>query len=249
MKFLKTTVLALSMIAGSVATYAQSAEEIVAKHIEAIGGADKWKAITAMKATGAISMQGMDIPVGITIVQKKGWRLDLTIMGMNNYQIITDKEGWVYFPVQQQQKPEPMTAEQVKESQDQLDIQGEFIDYKTKGKKIEFVGKDDMEGTEVLKVKVTDKDGTEKTVFFDPASYYVLREVQKIKADGKEDESIVSFSNYKKLSEGIVYPMTIESPQGPVTFSSVEINPKIDASVFSPSDAPKAEEKLAKPGN
>lgn len=236
MKFLKTSVLALSMIAGSVATFAQSAEEIVAKHIEAIGGADKWKSVNSIKASGNISAQGMEIPVTLTIVNKKAFRMDLTIMGMANYQILTDKEGWMYFPVQQQQKPEPMTADMVKQGQDQLDIQGEFVDYKAKGKKIEFIGKDDMEGTEVLKVKLTDKNGKEKTVFFDPASYYILREIEKVQADGKEEESVVSYSNYKKLPEGIVYPMTVEAPQGPVTFTTVEVNPKIDESIFKPSN-------------
>ena len=40
------------------------------------------------------------------------------------------------------------------------------MDYKAKGSKIELVGKDDMEGTEVYKLKLTTKDGKEKTMFF-----------------------------------------------------------------------------------
>jgi outer membrane lipoprotein-sorting protein len=129
-----------------------------------------------------------------------------------------------------------MTADQVKQSQDQLDVQGELIDYTAKGTKIAFVGKDDMEGTEVFKLRLTDKEGKEKTLFFDAENYYLLREVEKMKADGKEIEATVNFSNYQKLPEGIVVPMTVDSEMGPVSMKSIEVNPTVDESIFKPSN-------------
>jgi len=234
MKLLKTAVLAVIMTSGAVVSFAQSAEEIVTKHIEAIGGEANWKKINAVKMTGSMTMQGMEMPVTITTLNKKAMRVDITIMGTSNYQILTDKEGWVFFPIQQQQKPEPMTADQVKESQDQLQVQDQFLDYKKDGSKIEFIGKDDIEGTEVLKLKLTDKDGKEKTYFFDASNYYILRESQKITADGKEMDVVVHYSNFQKLPAGITFPMTIEQENGPVNFTSIEVNPKVDESIFKP---------------
>jgi hypothetical protein len=234
MKLLKTAVLAVIMTSGAVVSFAQSAEEIVTKHIEAIGGEANWKKINAVKMTGSMTMQGMEMPVTITTLNKKAMRVDITIMGTSNYQILTDKEGWVFFPIQQQQKPEPMTADQVKQSQDQLQVQDQFLDYKKDGSKIEFIGKDDIEGTEVLKLKLTDKDGKEKTYFFDASNYYILRESQKITADGKEMDVVVNYSNFQKLPAGITFPMTIEQENGPVNFTSIEVNPKVDESIFKP---------------
>ena len=49
-------------------------------------------------------------------------------------------------PFNGQQKPEPMTPEAVKESQDQLDMQNELIDYKAKGDIAEYIGKEDVDG-------------------------------------------------------------------------------------------------------
>lgn len=236
MRFLKTSVIALSMLTASVAAFAQSADEIVKKHLEAIGGEANWKKLNSIKMVGSMSLQGMEMPITMTTVHDKAMRMDMTIMGTNNYQILTKTEGWAFFPIQQQQKPEPMTPEQVKESQDQLDIQDELVDYKAKGNKIEFLGKDDMEGTEVLKMKLTDKDGKEKTLFFDASNYYLIKQSQKVQADGKEEEVATVFSNFQKLPEGIVFPMTIESPQGPITFTSIEVNPKIDDSIFKPAN-------------
>ena len=145
-------------------------------------------------------------------------------------------EGWSYFPIQQQPKPEPMTADQLKMTQDQLDIQGELVDYKAKGSKIELVGKDDMEGTEVYKLKLTTKDGKEKTMFFDASNYYLIKESEKVEADGQEIETAVTYSNFQKLPEGLVFPMTVETGNGPMTIKTVEINPKVDESIFKPSN-------------
>lgn len=236
MKLLKTSVIALTMMAGSFAAMAQSAEEIVQKHLEAIGGAANWKKVNGYKMKGNVNAGGMEIPVSILTAHNKGMRMEYDLMGMSNYMIVTPTEGWMYFPVQGQTQPEPFTADQVKEMQEQLDVQGEFVDYKEKGTKLELLGKDDMEGTETYKLKVTKKDGKEKTVYFDVDTYYLLKEVQKIEADGKEAESVINYSNYKKLPEGIVMPMTIESPMGPVTMSEVVINPNIEEGSFKPSN-------------
>jgi hypothetical protein len=220
----------------SVCSFAQTAEELIQKHIAAIGGAENWKKITALKMNGAITAQGMEIPVTHTVVNGKGMRMDLTIMGMANYFILTDKEGWAYFPVQGQTKAEPLTADRVKESQDQLDVQGDFIDYQAKGNKIEYIGKDDVEGTETFKLKLTNKNGKEKLLFLDASNYYLIREIQKMKADGKEMDATMNYSNYQKLPEGIVIAMSVESQEGPITFKTVEVNPKVDETFFKPSN-------------
>jgi outer membrane lipoprotein-sorting protein len=235
MKFLKTSVLALTMMAGSTALFAQTADELVQKHVAAIGGADAWKKVTGMKMEGSINAGGMEIPVVMTN-NGKAVRMDLTINGMANYTIITEKEGWMYFPIQGQTKAEPMTPEMVSQSQDQLELRGDLMDYKEKGSKIELVGKDDVDGTETFKLKLTTSKGIEKMIYLDAANYYLIRETKKMKADGKEMDMTMNFSNFQKLPAGIVFPMTVESPQGPVTFKSVEVNPKIEDSMFKPTN-------------
>lgn len=216
---------------------AQNADEVISKHIAAIGGADNWKKINSMTMTGAITAQGAELPITITKLNNKGQKMEMTFNGMSNYQMYTPTEGWTYFPAFGQPKPEAMTAEDLKQEADDLDIAGPLIDYKAKGNKVTYLGKDEVEGTECHKLKVTHKNGKEETVFFDVTNFYEIRAIQKATVNGKEVEQTVNFSNFKKLPEGIVFPMSVDQGQGVMAIKNVEINKAIAESTFKPSSA------------
>lgn len=214
---------------------AQNTDEIVKKHIEAIGGKDNWAKVKSMKMESSMKANGAEIKVTIYQVDKKAMRQNIALMGMEGYNIITNTEGWTYMPFQGQTKPEPMTADDVKKSQDQLNLQDEFITYKDQGKKLEYVGKDDVDGTECFKLKMTDKEGIETTFYIDPSNYYTIKQTVKMKVNGKEVEGSTMFGDYKKLEEGIVYPYSVSGGWGETQVTSLVINPKLEDSLFKPS--------------
>ena len=80
-------------------------------------------------------------------------------------------------------------------------------------------------------------NGKEETMYFDASNYYHIRSVEKIKANGKEQEQIASYGNFKKMPEGIVLPMLVdEGGGGPMTVKTVEINKSIPDSFFKPAE-------------
>ena len=234
MKLIKHLSFAVVGLLLSAMSFAQTAEEIVAKHITAIGGADNWKKINNMRQEATLSVQGMDIPVVITALHNKATKQEYTVMGMTGYSIITSEGGWNFNPMQGQTKPEPITQDELKYGKDNLDLQGDFVDYKAKGHAIQLMDKEDIEGVECLKVKLTRKSGNESILFFDPKTYYIVRTSSKMSANGQEVESVVNMSNYQKLPEGIVIAYTIESTAvpAPITVTKVIVNGKIDEAVF-----------------
>lgn len=237
MKRLQIAAMSFVLLLGTFSTVkAQTADEIVKKHLDATGGIANWKKINTMKMVGSVNVQGQKIDMVFTTVNGKGARQDINIGGMANYSILTPTAGWQYYPVGGQTKPEAMTAEDVKQGQDELDIQGPLVDYQAKGNKVEYLGKDDVEGTECYKLKVTFKTGKEETMYLDASNYYQIRSVTKANVNGKEVEQTINYSNYQKLPEGIMYPMTVGSEQGAVTFTSVEVNKPVDESIFKPSN-------------
>ena len=231
---IKRAVLGACILFSGMAAVAQTADEIIDKHLTAIGGKDAWQKINSIKQEGNVQVQGADVAVSITVLHGKGSRQDIAVMGMSGYQILTPTAGWSYMPFQGQTKPEPVTADQLKESADSYDAHGALVNFKQKGHTVEYLGKEDIEGTETFKLRVTHKSGKTETIFVDPASYYIVRTITKQKANGQEMDVTTNLSNYKKLPEGIVVPMSIGLPFGELTITKVEVNPPVDEKVFKP---------------
>jgi hypothetical protein len=227
-------IVAFILVSGISICFSQTADEIIKKHVEAVGGKDNWAKVKSLKMECTMKAQGADIKTTIVQVDKKAMRQDVTVMGMNGYNIITNTEGWSFMPFAGQTKAEPMTADDVKSAQEGLYLQDDFITYKELGKKLEYIGKDDVDGTDCYKLKMIDKDGQETTFYLDADSYYTIKQTQKIKANGKETEATTFYSNFKKLPEGIVYAMNISGGYGQTEVVKLEINPKIDEAIFKP---------------
>lgn len=236
MKLIRTSAIAISAMLLSVFTFAQTAEEIVAKHIEAIGGAAAWKKVNSLYYEGKMTVQGAEINLTLTSLNGKGVRQNISLMGMTGYQIITPTAGWNFMPFQGQTTPEAMTADELKQAVDDLDVQGKLVDYKSKGHTVEYLGKDDVEGTECFKLKITTKAGNVETVFIDPKSYYIVRSVVKRTANGQESDVPTGLSNFQKLPEGIVVPFSLTLPFGEMVISKAEVNKQVDESTFKPSN-------------
>ncbi len=216
----------------TLSSFSQNVDEIVKKHIEAIGGKDNWSKVKSIKSSGTVKAQGAEVKIVVQQIDKKASRQDIAVMGMNGYNILTTTEGWNFMPFQGQTKPEPLTADDVKKSQDGLNIQPDFLTYKEQGKKLEYIGKDDIDGTECFKLKMTDKEKKETAYFIDPSTYYIIKQSSKVTVNGKEVEDATSMSNYKKQDCGIVYPFSVVGGWGEMEVTSLEINPKIDEAIF-----------------
>lgn len=209
-----------------------TADQIVNRYIDAIGGKAAWSKVNSVVMKGTIKMQGAELAVNTTIVDKKGMKQEFVINGMTGYQTVTPDSGWNFSPFQGQKVPEPMTADDLKQAQDQLDVQGNLIDYAAKGHKVELLGKDDVDGVEAYKLKETLKSGKEETVYIDPETFFIIRSVSKQKANGQEVEQATDLSNYQKLPEGILVPMSLKLPFGELVLTEVKVNSNVDPAIF-----------------
>jgi len=212
----------------------QTADDIIAKNIEAMGGAAKIATLTSVKMTGSMSANGMDIPVTITKMHNKGMRLDIDIMGTSNYQIITPDKGYMFFPVQQMTEPKELDADMVASAQPQLDIQGGSLNnYKEKGTTVELVGTEKTEGTQAYHIKATLKNGKVNHYWIDTKTNRVLKSSSKAKGpDGNEMDYETVYSDYKQNADGYWFPYTVATPNGPISFDKIESNIAVDESIF-----------------
>lgn len=231
------------------ALLAQSVDEIIAKNVEARGGMDKIKSVQSIKITGRMAMGPMEAP--ITMVQKRPdqMRMEFTIQGMTGIRAYDGSNGWAVMPFMGKKDPEAMTADDLKEMQDQADIDGPLVDYKAKGNQVEYLGKEKIEGTDAYKLKVTRKNGDVDTLYIDSDSGLEIKEDGKRMVRGSEQEFETSIGDYREVS-GLVFPFAIESnvkgspEKQKITIEKVELNIPADASTFKmPAAAPAAPAK------
>jgi outer membrane lipoprotein-sorting protein len=209
----------------------QTVDEVINKHIAALGGKENLNKIQNVVMEGSLNLQGTEISLTLTQVHNKLNRQDITAMGMRNFEMMTDKEGWSYYPIRGMQKAEPKTADEVKESQSDLDIAGPLVDHAAKGHKVELLGKEDVDGTECYKIKATLAGGKEMTFFIDQASNLIIRTKNKVKANGQEMDVQTDLSDYKEV-EGVKMPYSITVGFGTILISSIKVNQTIPESAF-----------------
>ena len=238
MKLTKIIASAIILLANSVAITAQTVDEIVTKHIEAMGGAEKWKALKAIQMVNKFNVQGMDIESKSVIVNGKSLRTDVSVMGQEIISAVDGETGWAQQPTMMggTGEPEDMPGALVKESRKQLSLGGSLLNYKEKGSTVELVGKEKLDGAEVYHLKLTEKNGDVTNLFLSSSTYYTLKSSGKRNVQGKDVDAEVSFSNFKQI-EGLTFPYTMEtaSPMGgmmTIETDSIKLNPTIDETIF-----------------
>ena len=223
-------VLALSLCATA---YCQNADEIMRKHIEAIGGSENWNKIKTLKMSGSMSISGVEMKLSQVIVNDKGMRMDMDAMGMKGYTIITPTKGWVFQPGMDivMQIPD----DQLKTSQDKLNVKTLQLADTSLIKTAEFKGMDSVNSASCYKLLITDKEGNTQTAFIDAATYFLVRSEAAIKLEGEEQMIDLNYGNFQKQKEGITLPMSMTGIMGAdIVFKTVEINKPVDEKLFRP---------------
>jgi hypothetical protein len=227
--------------------FAQTADDIINKHFEVTGGKDKWAKVYSVHRTGVFVIgPGMEAPVSGVILSKpfKGGYSDFTWQGMTAKNAMRGDSGWNYQPFSGKRDADPMSPNEIRSGKLSNDPQGLLFNYKEKGYTVEYLGTDDMDGTDVYKIRLTTKEGDMVYYYIDVETSYVLKEVTRIKLKDKEEKSATIFSDFRKTDFGVILPFSQQAvdddgnPQGgPTNFSKIEINTVVDASVF---DKPKS---------
>lgn len=231
MKQVKLCLLGITALLNSVIVMAQTADEIVTKHIEALGGKEKISQIKSIYQESTMNVMGNEAPNITYILNGKGFKAETDVGGQKITQVYTDKGGWSINPMTGATEPQPIPDEQYKAAKGQIFTGGPLFNYAEKGSKVEYAGKDGNSH----KLKVT-SNGVESTYFVDGTTYYITKAISKGNMQGQDVEITTNFSDYKKTDFGFVMPYAMEVDFGGFQMSAVvkkvEINKEIDPKIF-----------------
>lgn len=209
MKRLLLVLLGVYLLSFGNSIIAQDLDDILKDYFET-GGQDKLLKVNTITMDGNIMGQGMEFQFTTILKRPNMLRTEFTIQGQKIIRVFDGENGWMINPMAGTLEPQDMDPEMVKQLKSQADMDGELYNYKEKGHEVEYLGTDEMEGTEVHKIKLTRKDGDVSIYYIDADAYVVLKVTGKRKIQGVEVEGESTLGNYKMV-EGIVFPFSITS--------------------------------------
>ena len=221
---------------GITTLHAQTADEIVNKYIDAIGGKTAIAGVKSLIVESNMNIQsmGIDAPMTQTILVGKGYKSETDFNGTKIVNVFTSTGGWVLNPPMGVATPTAIPADQAKAGQLSMQL-FPLANYVASGYKIELIGHDSADN----KIKMTGS-GSDATYYVNIKTSLLDKVVSTVTANGQTAETTYSFSDYRKTDAGMLYPytVTLDLPQISLamTTKKITVNPTVDPAIF---DMPK----------
>jgi len=236
MRKLILLLVALAVFAAPAA--AQSVDEIIAHYLKSVGGMERIQAVNTLRRTGKFNGGG-GFEAVVVQENKRGnmVREEFSLQGMSGINAYDSKTGWKIEPWGGKKDPEALGEEETKSILEDADFDGPLVNYKQKGNKVEFVGMDQFEGTDTLKLKVTKPNGDVYFYYLDTDYYVPIKIDTKRTVRGAEREYETALGDYKEVN-GWYLPFSFETntkgsqDKSKITYDKIEANVAIDDTRF-----------------
>jgi outer membrane lipoprotein-sorting protein len=243
-KLLLRIALSLSLGLQTASALAQSADEVIEKHLAAIGGRDVLSKLTSRTATGTITLTtpAGDVSGSIELFAKAPnkarslIKVDLSSFGAGELVVDQRFDGAAGYVLDTLNGNRDITGNQLDNMRNAA-FPTPFLAYKDAGVKAELIGKDKVGDRDVVVVQLTPKTGSASKTFFDAETYMVLKTTSVINVPqlGRDVEQVVEFSDFRpvdgvKMAHGLKATNPVQTYS--VTLNAVQHNKDIDDKLF-----------------
>ena len=193
--------------------FAYTASELAAKNVTAKGGVDKLNAIQSLRLSGKLLVNSGAVEISYIMLVRRpdAIRYEAQLQGLTKVQAYDGSQAWQIDPFQGRKDPEKLSADDAKGlGEDAADFAGPLVDYQAKGYKLDYLGTEDIDGTEAHKLRVTRPNGDVTLVYLDPDYFLELRTVNRRIEHGIPIETITDYGDYEKV-DGVYLAFAQES--------------------------------------
>lgn len=215
---------------------AMSADELIARNIEARGGLDAIRAIHSLERSGRLQAGGFEADVA-EFKRPGKVRSEFSIQGMTQVRAYDGQDAWTISPFGGRKDPQKLSADDIKDLGIEADLEGPLVDYAKKGHTAEYLGTEDIDGTAAHKLRVTYANGNEAVYYFDPDYFLEIRIVSKSWYRGSAFEGETDLGDYERVN-GVYLPFSVASgakgsaQKSTVTYDRTEANGELADSLF-----------------
>ena len=211
----------------------QAVDELVLKNLDAKGGLEKLKAVTTIKQTGTLSLQGQEAALTIYSKRPNMQRQEISVAGQ---QVINGFDGvtaWIINPLVGAVRPIQVTGPQADMIREQSNFDGPLVDYKNQGVTIELVlGTEMMGDQKLIHLKLRSRTQQVSHLYLDSVTFLDA----KLSIDTPQMKLDQQFWDYRE-QDGFKVPFLVRTIangvlQSEMKLQSVEFNAPIDEAVF-----------------
>jgi len=195
-------------------------------------------------------VEEVQLPFLMELARPRKLRFELQFNGDTAIQVFDGANGWKLRPFLGRRVVEPYTADEMKTTVTQADLDGPLVDYAAKGTKVELDGMEKVEDRDTYKLKLTLKNGAVTHVWIDAQTFLETKiDGTPRRLDGTDHPVEVYFRDYRPVS-GLQIPFVLETKVLPVgrtaqgfrdtpvpvertIIDKVVVNPKFDDALFS----------------
>jgi outer membrane lipoprotein-sorting protein len=242
-----TTLLSCLLVPALVAiahAQTQTADQIVEKHLAALGGRAALGKLTTRKATGTVttSTPAGDLPGSAEVYSKAPnkthaiLRLDVSALGGSGEVVVEQVfDGKTGFSLNSMQGDADITGRQLDNMRNNL-FPSALLNYKDNGTRIEVLPPDTINGRDAIVLRLTPKTGSPITLCLDTETYLIARTTTTVdNPAGGEMEQTVEPSDYRTV-DGVKVAFVVVNSNELQTLtlhlSKVEHNVAIDDAMF-----------------
>ena len=222
----------------------QTADEVIEKHLAAVGGRPALAKLTSRKSTGTVTITtpngALSGPIEIYAKAPNKTRahmtLDLSAVGLPDKMVVEQKfDGTAGWTLNSMQGNSEIVGNQLQNMRNNV-FPSPLLNYKAAGTKIEVLAKEPVAGKDAIVLLVSPKEGSVARIFFDPETYLIIRTVAKISApELGEFEQTNEPSDYRSV-DGIKVPFVVKNTSSVQTLEirleKIEHNVPIDDAMF-----------------
>ena len=212
-----------------------AAETVMKKFADALGGADKLKAIKTMRTKGKFALPSMGMEGQLELTQMMPGKVftKVIIPGAGTQSVATN--GDIAWELSTMTGPRLLQGKEIDQIREEGSME-KFYDPMSFYKEVKVVGMEDVEGDKCYKVKVTKKNGDVAHDYFSMKTGLQMKSETTVVNQMGEIKAETLISGYKEFG-GLKFPTkSVIKLEGlgerVMTFDKIEINPEIDEKTF-----------------
>jgi hypothetical protein len=225
-------------------SFSQTADEVIDKYIETIGGKEKLLSIHSMQYTGSQNYYGIYESIVITEVHDSLLRYDIEAYDKKGFWMVTKNIGGEFFPWENDNKKYFSEAE-VKVQQGALNIYDPLLSFKQDTATAHYIGIKKVDSIPCYFLYLEYPSGKRVYYWFDSETH-LLKQSQKYyrmitsQNDKLNSNDLTKFSAWRDI-DGVLFPFIkttdvfvnkVKVAQKSFFFTDIQINPIISPKLY-----------------